>query len=153
MNIRRWLLYPLASLIIAVPTPRDDQALVVIVNPACGVTQLSKAEAVDIFMGRQRRLPSGLLALPVEQTKPAATRALFYKLLVNLPMPQVRAYWARLAFSGQAQPPLETDTDDETLEVVAANKGAIGFVQANRVDRRVRTVLRLEEPVLVGPTR
>jgi hypothetical protein len=152
MNWRPWLLTPLAALILVVPTPREDQALVVIVNPECGVTRLTREEAVDIFMGRQRRLPSGLLALPVEQVRPPDTRARFYKLLVNLPLPQVRAYWARLAFSGQAQPPLETSNDDETLEVVAANKGAIGFVLASRVDRRVRGVLRLGEPAGLVPT-
>jgi len=56
----------------------------------------------------------------------------------------VRAHWARLYFSGQAQPPRQTDSAEETLQVVAANKGAIGFIEASQLDGRVRGVLMLE---------
>ena len=98
-----------------------------------------------IFMGRQRRLPNGALALPVEQIQPGPDRVRFYQELVNLPLSQVRAYWATLYFSGKAQPPRQTESPEETLQVVAANKGAIGFVEASRVDRRVRGILLLGE--------
>jgi hypothetical protein len=141
MNRRAWIPRALASLLLAAAALRAEESLVVIVNPACGVTQMTKEEAMDIFMGRQKRLPCGLLALPVEEN---TARARFYQLLVNLPLPQVRAYWARLYFSGQAQPPRQTDSPEETLEVVSANKSAIGFVEASRVDRRVRAVLLLD---------
>jgi len=87
--------------------------------------------AAAIFMGRQRRLANGALALPVEQIQPGPDR--------------VRAYWATLYFSGKAQPPRQTESPEETLQVVAANKGAIGFVEASRVDRRVRGILLLGE--------
>jgi len=143
MTGRARILRPLAALLLA-GVLRAGEPLVVIVNPAAGVTQLTRAEVTDLFMGRQKRLPSGLLALPVEQVEPAATRTRFYQQLVNLPQPQVRAYWARLYFSGQAQPPRQTESAEETLQVVAANRGAIGFIEASRLDRRVRGVLRLE---------
>ncbi len=131
----------LLAVLLAAAALHAQDPLVVIVNPTCGVTSLTREEAVDIFMGRQKRLPCGLLALPVEEN---TAKARFYALLVNLPLPQVRAYWARLYFSGQAQPPRQTDDSEETLEVVAANKSAIGFVEASKVDRRVRAVLLLE---------
>jgi ABC-type phosphate transport system substrate-binding protein len=133
----------LSALFLA-PPARPEEALVVIVHPGSGITQLTKAEATDIFMGRQRRLPNGLLALPVEPLGPDSVRSRFYQLLVNLPLPQVRAYWATLYFTGKAQPPRQTGSPEETLEVVAANKGAIGFVEESRLDHRVRGVLRLD---------
>jgi hypothetical protein len=135
------LLMPMAAALLAMTALRAGEALVVIVNPTCGITQLTKEEATDIFMGRQKRLPCGLLALPVEES---TERARFYGQLVNLPLPQVRAYWARLYFSGQAQPPRRTHTPEETLEVVGSNKSAIGFVEASKVDQRVRAVLQLD---------
>jgi len=133
----------LAALLAAAPV-RAGEALVVIVHPDSGLAQLTKAQATDIFMGRQRRLPNGQLALPVEQVAPGETRSEFYKQLVNLALPQVRAYWATLYFSGKAQPPRQTESPEETLEVVAANRGAIGFVEESKVDHRVRVVLRLD---------
>jgi ABC-type phosphate transport system substrate-binding protein len=120
--------------------------MVVIVNPASGVTHLTREEAKNIFMGRTRFLRPGLVALPVEQTSPESSRARFYELLVNLPLAEVRTYWARLYFSGQAQPPRQTANEEETLDVVAANVGAIGFVDPGKVDPRVKGVLVLEKP-------
>jgi len=124
---------------------RAEDSLVVIVNPGSGITRLTREEAAAIFMGRQRRLPNGALALPVEQVEPTGTRVRFYQELVNLPLSQVRAYWATLYFSGKAQPPRQTEGAEETLQVVAANKGAIGFVEASRLDHRVRGVLHLSD--------
>jgi hypothetical protein len=116
---------------------------VIIVNPESGVTSLTREQAEGIFMGRQKRLPSGLVALPVEQLLPPEARLRFYQYLVHLPIAEVRAYWARMYFSGQAQPPRQTQSAAETVEVVAANRGAIGFLETDRPDRRVRVVLEL----------
>jgi hypothetical protein len=120
-----------------------ENPFVIIVNTESGITRMTREEAVDYFMGRQKHLPSGLVALPVEQVLPEEVRRRFYALLVHLPLPQVRAYWARLYFSGQAQPPRQTDSAEETLQVVAANRGAIGFMVQTKPDRRVRVVLQL----------
>ena len=120
-----------------------EPALVIIVNLESGVTRLTREQAEGIFMGRQKRLPSGLVALPVEQLVPPAARLRFYQYLVHLPLSQVRAHWARLYFSGQAQPPRQTQSTEETLEVVSANRGAIAFLEKDRLDRRVRAVLEL----------
>ena len=136
----------LLALMALAPAPaRAEGVLVIIVNVDSGVTHLTREQAEAIFMGRQRRLPSGLLALPVEQLLPPEARVRFYQYLVHLPLAQVRAYWARLYFSGQAQPPRQTQSAEETVEVVLANKGAIGFMEKGRVDHRVREVLELGE--------
>lgn len=141
---RPWLLTAVAWLALAPLLPAQE-ALVVIVNLESGVTRLTREEATNIFMGRQKHLRPGLVALPVEQVAPGQARARFYELLVNLPLPQVRAYWARLYFSGQAQPPRQTESAAETLQVVAANKGAIGFVEQTQLDHRVKAVLVLAD--------
>ncbi len=116
---------------------------VVIVNLQSGVEKLTHDEVTNLFMGRQKRLPSGLVALPVEQAQPASMRARFYQLLVKKDLPDINAYWARLFFSGQAQPPRQVDSAQEVLELVAGNRGAIGVVDGALVDRRVRVVLDL----------
>ena len=116
---------------------------VVIVHPDSQVRSLTRDEVINLFMGRHKRLPSGLVAIPVEQAEPPATRARFYQLLVGKDLPDINAYWARLLYSGQAQPPRQAPSAEEVLEFVAANKGAIGVVDGARVDRRVRVVLDL----------
>jgi hypothetical protein len=141
----RRLLLLLALLALVPPQLRasGDTPLVIIVNLESGVTRLTREQAEGIFMGRQKRLPSGLVALPVEQLLPPEARLRFYQYLVHLPITEIRAYWARMYFSGQAQPPRQTQSSEETVEVVMANRGAIGFLVKERVDPRVRVVLEL----------
>jgi hypothetical protein len=135
-----------AILIAAASLLRADEPLVVVVHPDSGITRMSPEEVSRIFMGSQKRLASGLVALPVEPMAPAESRILFYRLLVHLPLAQVRSYWAQLYFSGQAQPPRQAQNAEEVLEIVSANKGAVGFVEQSKLDRRVRAVLTLNGP-------
>ena len=134
----RFILALLAATALAAAEP-----LVIIVNLESGVAQMTRAEVTNIFMGRQKRLTSNLAALPVEWVESEEERNRFYLLLVNLPLSQVRAHWARLFFSGQAQPPRQAQSVDEVLDLVAANKGAVGFVPRSRVTRKVKVVLSL----------
>jgi ABC-type phosphate transport system substrate-binding protein len=130
-------------LALAVTAPLAAGEPVVIVNLQSGVERLTRDEVTNLFMGRQKRLPSGIVALPVEQAQPASTRSRFYQLLVKKDLPDINAYWARLFFSGMAQPPRQANSAEEVLELVAGNRGAIGVVDGAYVDRRVRIVLDL----------
>ena len=122
-----------------------DQPLVIIVHPESRVTRLTPEQATNLFMGRQKCLSPGLLAVPVDQMQ-APVRARFYRLLVHKAVPEVNAYWARLCFSGQARPPRRARNSEEMIALVAANKGAIGFVEQDKLDPRVRAILILDNP-------
>jgi ABC-type phosphate transport system substrate-binding protein len=114
--------------------------LVVIANTGGGFDKLSRDEAVNIFMGRYKKLPSGITALPVDET---GEKAVFYRALVNKELPEIQSYWARLVFSGQSSPPRLMDNANEVIETVANNKGAIGYIDRKMVNARVKVVLDL----------
>jgi ABC-type phosphate transport system substrate-binding protein len=114
--------------------------LVVITNTASGVDKLTRDEAVNIFMGRYKKLPSGMTALPVDES---SEKAAFYRALIGKELPEIQSYWARLVFSGQGSPPRPMENTKEVLEIVANNKGAIGYIDRKKVDGRVRIVLDL----------
>lgn len=116
----------------------DD--LVVITNAASGVQQLTRDDVVNIFMGRYKKLPSGINALPLDH---AGEKAAFYRALLGKELPEIRSYWARLLFSGQSAPPHQFDSAEEVIEIVVNNKGAIGYVNRKSVDDRVVVVLEL----------
>ena len=132
-----------AVLIAAAPLARADEPLVVIVNPGSGVTRLTRGQAAQIFLGNQKFLAEGLVALPVEPANPAENRAHFYQLLVNMSLAEVRTYWTQVFFNDQAQPPHQAKNSDEVLEFVATGKGAVGFIEQSKLNRRVRAVLTL----------
>lgn len=118
--------------------------LVVIVNPASGVTALQPSDAVNIFMGRYRKLPSGLVAFPIDIGERSAERENFYRQLVHKDLAEVDAYWARLVFSGQTSPPLQVPDGKTAVQLVAGNRAAIAYVDRSAVDDRVKVVLELD---------
>lgn len=119
--------------------------LVVIVNPQSGVEQLSKAEVINIFMGRQKKLPSGATALAIDLTSSNAEKQHFYLRLVNKELSEINSYWARLIFSGQGSPPRQTETTEEVLDIIENNKGAIGYIERAKANQRVKIVYALSD--------
>lgn len=134
----------LACLIGAVRADDPARGLVVIVNPASGVEKLSRAEVVDIFLGRYRKLPSGRPALPIDVAEPGEERARFYELLVKKSLPEISSYWARLVFSGQTSPPFQVPDARTAVELVQSNPNAIAYVDRALVNGRVKVVLELD---------
>jgi len=121
--------------------------LAVIVNQHSGVEQLTKAEVINLFLGRQKKLPSGASALTVDLAGSNAEKQQFYARLVNKQLTEINSYWARLFFSGQESPPRQVKTTEEMLEIVKDNKGAIGYVKLTEAeaDSRVRVVYILAD--------
>ncbi len=124
------------------PSAWADTDLVIVVNPASGVERQNREEVTALFMGRTKKLPSGLMALPIDQSA-SGDRPRFYRELVNKEPAEINAYWARLIFSGQGSPPRQADNAAEVIEIVSGNKGAIGYLPRGAADRRVRIILDL----------
>ena len=53
---------------------------------------------------------------------------------------QLKAYWAKLVFTGQGTPPKEVDNDAAVLKLVAENPNIIGYIDAAAVNSSVRVV-------------
>ncbi|HWQ08645.1 MAG TPA: hypothetical protein VN436_06055 [Holophaga sp.] len=116
--------------------------LFVVVNPDSGVSQLSREEVRNIFLGRQKSLVPGVAALPVEQQDPEV-RSSFYRVLVKKDLAEINAYWARLMFTGQARPPQKAESAEAVVRMVASERGAVGLMRGGKDDRRVKVVLIL----------
>lgn len=115
-----------------------------IVNPTSGIEHLTRYQAIDIFLGRRLKLPSGASAMPIDLSNNRSERKQFYFLLVNKNVAEMNSYWARLVFSGQATPPFQVADAQEALELVATNPNAIAYVERAMADSRVKVVLELK---------
>jgi hypothetical protein len=144
MPVRRILLPLAMCAMLFAANASTARGLVVIVNPDSGVDALSRDDAVNIFMGRYRKLPSGIAALPIDIGGSNPRRKQFYALLLNRDLADIDAYWARLVFSGQTSPPQQVADDKTAVRLVAGNRNAIAYVDGDEVDRRVKVVLELE---------
>jgi len=105
-------------------------------------TSISKQNAINIFMGRFRQFPNGEKATPIDNKSVADA---FYKALVNKSPAQLKAYWARLTFSGRTLPPKKLTTTEQVINAVALEKQAISYIPANKVTTNVNVLFILKE--------
>ncbi len=140
MRLQR--LTPIIALLLLLGPPVLAGNLVLVGNPDSGLETLEREQIVNIYMGRYRKLPSGISALPLDHTDHRET---FYRTLVDKSLPAINAYWARLVFSGRGSPPNQVDTANEMLAMIADNPGAIGYLPRNEVDDRAVILSELDE--------
>jgi hypothetical protein len=117
--------------------------LVVVAHPKSGIDKLSREEVTNIYLGRYRRLSSGLTAEPLDLQGEAESKAQFYRSLVGKSLAEINAYWARLVFSGKTRPPQVAASVEEALQYVLNHPGALAYVERGKADRRFNIVFEL----------
>ncbi|WP_110667298.1 hypothetical protein [Salinicola halophilus] len=136
-RVRTFLLA--STLAVALPVSAD---IAVVVSPDSGVTTLTRSEAINIFMGRYRKLPNGDLALPIDQS---TLKARFYRALVDKDLAEINSYWARLVFSGEASPPQQSDSAADVRQLITHNANALSYIDSASATDDMRVVLTLGE--------
>ncbi len=130
MNIRTALV--LAAALAALQARAD---VVVVGNPAAQPMTLDQVS--DAYLGKT---PS-ITLYDLADASPG--RAEFDHKALGKDPGQLKALWARLAFTGKGQPPRELADDAAVKKAVAANPRAIGYIDAGAVDGSVKVLLVL----------
>ena len=118
--------------------------IVVVVNKDNPVSDLSKREIIDLYMGRNLYFPDGKLALRLDHPPTSYERETFYQQLVKKSVAQVNAYWAKLLFTGKASPPMLMENSEQLLDTVRNNRNAIGYMDEVNLDKSVKVVGRVD---------
>ena len=111
----------------------------VVVNSA-NASDISDSEISRVFLGKLKKFSGGTSAMPVNLGVGTAARDEFESKVLSKSSSQVKAYWSKMMFSGKGKPPEEVDSDAAVIAFVAANPGAIGYVDAGSVDATVKVV-------------
>ena len=111
------------------PLPLDPSFRVVVhkTNP---IGSLTRAELSAIFMRRVRSWPDGTEIRPVDHRVEAGVRERFSRAVHGKSVAYVIRYWQRLIFAGRGIPPPQVKSGAAVIELVRANRGAIGYLDA-----------------------
>jgi ABC-type phosphate transport system substrate-binding protein len=118
--------------------------ITVIANGDNELGTLTRKQIADIYMGRITSLPNGSIPLPLDYQGDSAVRSRFYQSITGKNMAQINAYWARLSFTGQGNPPRRLADKAAILQVVGKNPGAVGYVDNVAPDANVTPVMILK---------
>jgi ABC-type phosphate transport system substrate-binding protein len=141
MYLRTRLRIVLAALLLGSVCAHAD--IVVVVSAKSTVSSLTQDQVADIFMGRAASFPGGSTAAPVDQREGSPMRNDFYEAISGKALPQMKAYWARMLFTGRGQPPVESGDSAEVKHMVAGNTRLIAYIDRAAVDSSVKVVLTL----------
>lgn len=119
--------------------------LVVVASQQSGIERLTQDDVINIYLGRYRRLASGMTAIPVDLAGDSEQRARFYRLLVNKSLAEVNAYWARLLFSGKTRPPTVAESVEAAVQRVVVQPGTLAYLERAQAqaDKRLKIVFEL----------
>ena len=117
--------------------------VVVVVAADSPVETLTRAALTDIYLGRLNRFPDGTAAVPVDQSERSPEHEAFYREYLGRTPAEIKSHWSRLIFTGRGRPPRSVRDGREMAEAVAAQPGAIGYLDAALVNDSLR-VVRIE---------
>jgi ABC-type phosphate transport system substrate-binding protein len=109
--------------------------IVVVVSPA---STLTKDQVADVFLGKNTN------NRPVDMPESSPIRAAFYPKATGKEPAQVKAAWARLVFSGKAQPPKELPDAAAVKKAVVADPKAVGYIEKSAVDASVKVLTEID---------
>ncbi len=118
-------------IICVVPRARAGDAIVVIVNSANPVENLSLGDLKKLFLGDKGRWDTGKAVAPV-MAGGAPERAAFLKIVCGMSNADMSKYFMQAAFTGRSvTPPKDVGSAAAVKNAVSVSPGAIGFVKAS----------------------
>jgi hypothetical protein len=117
--------------------------LVVVTSQQSNVTSLTENEVRQLFSGQLRSI-NGQRIQPLDLPAHDRNREDFYRKLMGRTPDQMRAYWTRLIFTGQGQPPREVSGTGELITLISGGGEFIGYLPASEAGDNLRILYRLK---------
>lgn len=122
----------------------DPRGIAVIIHPDNPLQSLDKDQVAHLFLRKAKAFPGGVLAKPVVMPENSPVRDRFEREILRREPLQIRAYWARLVFTGRGKPPKAMPTPEDIKRYVAAEPAAISYLPTSEVDDSVKVVFRFD---------
>lgn len=127
----------IVSLIGLVAMPAWAGEVALIVHPDNPVTSISRAEAKNIFLGKKASWEDDKTIRLFLQSGTSVHDDFLRKVMKKSPQ-QYLIFWKKKLFLGTGIPPMELQGDTEMKRFVAAEKKAIGYIDAASADDSVK---------------
>ena len=142
---RRILLSAAAIGMLFVPVQQAAGQVVVIVNSANEVSNLSQSDVKARFLKNSPSWDGGEKVRPVDQSANTAERDAFLSKILGLSASELERYWIEKQYASATNPPAKAPDDATVIRMVTSFKGGIGFVSQAAFDAadqsRIKAVL------------
>ena len=113
--------------------------VVVIVNSASSITNVTASDIAKVFMGKSSSL-DGEKVKAVDLNEESEVRSSFSEKILGRSVAKIVKLWKKKIFSGKGTPPQTMSNDNEVLAYVADNPNGIGYIDASKVTDKVKVI-------------
>ncbi len=106
--------------------------------------ELNKTRLLDIYTGDVKNWSDGKPVVVIDLKPAGDVKETFYKYLGKSPS-RMKSVWMKRMLSGEGDPPVAVESENEMIKRVAATPGAIGFVSRDAVNDTVKTLAIIED--------
>ena len=118
----------LACCTIPARSENDAVCFVVVVHAENPATEIDPATLAKMLIKRTKKWNHGVAVVPINLVKDSAVRDSFTRAVHGKRVAAIETYWQRMIFSGREIPPATAATDEEVLDFVRGEPGALGYV-------------------------
>ncbi|GAC1375318.1 MAG: hypothetical protein NVS3B3_11760 [Aquirhabdus sp.] len=139
---KQMLLTGIITLYLMIHATAASAELVVVANPHVGFDHLKQGELRRIFLGQTSKFPNGEIAEPLDVS--GDYRNAFYQSILNKTPEQVETYWAKMIFTGKAEPARQV-RPQEVKQEIAESSSAISYMDRSQADASVKIISIIRE--------
>ncbi len=126
-------------LIFAATVAHADE-VVLIVNPANSLSEITLKDVKKIYLGKSKFFPGEGKVIPADQPEKSTIRKVFYDVMIDKSASKLKAYWSKRIFTGKGTPPIIKKDDEAMLAWVAEQPLALGYVYRKSVNDSVKVL-------------
>jgi ABC-type phosphate transport system substrate-binding protein len=121
----------------------SNAQVAVIANKSVKAEKISKTELLDFYIGDIKKWKDGQKVFVFDLKPKTKIKETFYKFL-GKSSSRMKSIWMKRKLTGNGDPPPALDSDKEMLKKVEATKGAIGFVNYDSVNTKIKVLSIIE---------
>ncbi len=137
-KISKWIMAS-SLLLTSLPCCAD---VAVIGNKSIAADSLTARQISNLWLGKSKFIPGGGKPIVVDQVSGTSVHNDFYKNVVKKNGSQLKAYWAKVVFSGKRAPPMVLMSDADVINWVASTPGGLGYIDSASVNETVKVLFR-----------
>lgn len=108
------------------------QEIVVVAGPSSRISSLSTDDLEKLYLGHASVNSEGQ-EITLYDLENSAVRQKFYQAAFSLSLIQLRAYWARLVFTGRGRPPRQLSTE-ALIARLQSDEHAVGYLPIDKAE-------------------
>ncbi len=116
--------------------------IVVVGNKSIATDSLTAKQVSKLWLAKSKLIPGGGKPAVVDHAKGSPAYEDFYKNVVKKNSSQLKAYWAKIIFSGKGTPPKAMANDAAVIEWVASTPGGLGYVDSTSVNETIKVLFK-----------